>query len=400
MPLNINQIKALKAPGKPMKTADGAGLYLETFPNGSKLWRQKYRIHGKEKRLALGAWPDVSLARARELSREARSRVAEGVDPSAERRKEKAKAKLSSSNTFAVLAEEYIETKMVREGMADRTVTKTRYLLGKLQAAIGNMPIDAVDPQMLLAALKKLEAAGTYETAKRCRAFASRVFRYAVITGRATYDPAAVLQGALITPKARHFAAILDPEKFGQLLRAIDGYDGHPVTQYALKVAPHVFVRPGELRQADWNEINLEEAIWTIPAAKMKARKPHAVPLSRQVIASLKELHDLTGPDGFIFPSIRSWKRPMSDNTLNAAFRRMGFPKDEVTAHGLRSTASTLLNESGRWDPDAIERALAHGDSNAVRGAYHRGTYWKERVKMAQWWSDYLDSLKAKLHGR
>jgi integrase len=257
------------------------------------------------------------------------------------------------------------------------------------------MPVSQVDPQMLLAALKKLESKGNYETAKKARSFASRVFRYAVATARASADPAALLSGALIAPQAKHYAAILEPKKMGELLRAIDDFDGSPVTKLALKIAPHVFVRPGELRHAEWAELSLDEGIWRIPPGRMKARRPHAVPLSPQVIALFSELRHLTGAEGYVFPAMHSRKRPMSENTVNAAFRRMGFGKEEVTGHGLRATASTLLNESGLWNPDAVERALAHGFSDAVRGAYHRGQHWDERVKMAAWWSNYLDTLRS-----
>jgi len=199
----------------------------------------------------------------------------------------------------------------------------------------------------------------------------------------------------LVTPRATHYAAIIEPTELGGLLRSIDDYTGYPITKFALQIAPHVFVRPGELRHAEWHEFDLIERIWKIPAGKMKARRAHAVPLSKQVVNHLTELAEMLGYDGFVFPSARTSKRPMSENTLNAAFRRMGYSKDEVTAHGLRATASTLLNESGLWNPDAIERALAHGDSNAVRGVYHRGKHWEERVRMAQWWSDHLDQLRA-----
>jgi integrase len=284
---------------------------------------------------------------------------------------------------------------MVGDGRAEATISKARWFLDQLEPAIGSMALADVDPQMLLAALKRLEAKGRHETAKKCRSFASRVFRYGVATGRCKSDPAQLLQGALITPKARHYAAILEPAKLGQLLRAIDTFSGSPVTMAALRIAPHVFVRPGELRHAEWSEFDLKAGIWNLPAGKMKARRPHAVPLSRQVRQMLKELHAVTGRGKYVFPSAHGPSRPMSENTLNASFRRMGFEKDEVTAHGLRSTASTLLNESGLWNPDAIERALAHGESNATRGAYNRGLHWDERVKMAQWWSDHLDKLRA-----
>jgi len=395
MSLKALEIKAFSPQDKPYKKADAKGLYIEIFPNGSKLWRWKYRIAGKEKRLALGAWPEISLAKARELRDAERRKLADGVDPALERKKSKAAAKVGAANTFVLIGEEYIEKKMAGDGRAQSTLKKARWFLDLLKPAIGQMAITDVDPQMLLAALRKLEAKGNYETAKKCRSFASRVFRYAIWTGRGKADPASALQGALVTPKAKHYAAILDPQKLGGLLRAIDSYEGHPVTKFALLIAPHVFVRPGELRHAEWNEFDFTAAIWRIPAGKMKARRAHAVPLSKQVLSLLQEMREMSGDAGYIFPSFYTPARPMSENTVNVAFRRMGFAKDEITGHGLRATASTLLNESGKWNPDAIERALAHGDSDAVRGAYSRGNYWDERVQMAQWWSDYLDQLKA-----
>lgn len=394
MTLKATQISAFPVKDVPYRKADEKGLYLEVFPNGSKLWRLKYRIAGKEKRLALGAWPEISLAKARQARDEARSQISVGVDPALERKKTKAVAKISAANTFAAIGAEYIDHKMAGEGKAPATILKARWFLDLLNPAIGQLPITEVDPQMLLAAIKRLEAKGNYETAKKCRSFASRVFRYAVWTGRAKTDPAAMLQGALVTKKAKHYAAILEPAKLGALLRSIDCYDGNPITRLALQIAPHVFVRPGELRHAEWSEFDLEAAIWNIPAGKMKARRAHSVPLSCQVIELLEQLKELTGSERYLFPSAYTSARPMSENTVNVAFRRMGFGKDEMTAHGFRASASTLLNESGLWNPDAIERALAHGDSSATRGAYSRGSYWPERVKMAQWWSDYLERLK------
>ena len=395
MTLTAAEIKSFKPAAKAYKRADGRGLYIEIAPSGSKLWRWKYRVGGKEKRLALGAWPETSLAKARELRDEARKQLKEGEDPALRRKKAKATAHFEAANTFAAIGAEYIEKKMVGEGLAKRTIEKAIWHLDLLSPAIGNMPISDVDPQMLLAALRKLEARGTYETAKKCRGFASRVFRFAIWTGRAEHDPAASLKGALTNRKAKHYAAILDPGKLGGLLRVVDDYDGHPITKLALQIPPHVFVRPGELRHAEWEEFDLEAAIWRIPEGKMKARRAHAVPLSRQVLSILEELQPHSGGGGYVFPSFYTPKRPMSENTVNGALRRMGFSKDEVTAHGFRATASTLLNESGKWNPDAIERALSHGDSDAVRGAYSRGNYWEERVQMAQWWSDYLDQLRS-----
>lgn len=226
------------------------------------------------------------------------------------------------------------------------------------------------------------------------RAFAARIFRYAIITGRAKHNPAADLGEALIAPKVKHHAAILDPEAVGALLRVIEGYDGHITTRIALKLAPHLFVRPGELRHAEWSEFDFEKRIWRIPATKMKMRTEHVVPLSRQALAIIEEASDVRGHSKYLFPAIRSWLRPMSENTLNAALRRLGYGSDEMTSHGFRSTASTLLNESGKWSSDAIERSLAHKDGNSVRSIYHRGAHWNERVEIAQWWSDYLDQLR------
>lgn len=395
MSLNVQEIKSFLPQSKPYKRYDSGGLYLLVKPNGSKLWQFKYRFGGIEKKMPFGAFPEISLAEARRRRDRARTTVADGVDPMRERKREKAKIRLGAENTFAVVASSYIEHKMVGEGRAEATLKKARWFLELLTPAIGNMPLDDLDPQMMLAALKKLEARGNLETAKKCRSFSSRVFRYGAALGLCKSDPTAILQGALITPKARHYAAILEPEKLGQLLRAIDDFECYPVTKLALKIAPHIFVRPGELRHGDWSEIDWEKAVWTIPAGKMKARRTHAVPLSRQVLELFRELQSVTIGTGYMFPAFHTWKRPMSENTINASFRRMGFTKDEMTAHGFRSTASTLLNESGLWHPDAIERALAHGDSNAIRGTYNRGQYWDERVRMAQWWSDYLDGLRA-----
>lgn len=394
MALKDTEIRALKPRQKNYRKADSGGLYLEVFPNGSKLWRWKFRVAGKEKRLALGAYPTVSLKDARAKRDEEKAKLLGGTDPALERKRGKVAAKISAANTFAAVAREYIETKMVGESRAKATVSKAHWFLEQLQPAIGNMPIAEVDQQMLLAALMRVQMRGRFETAKKCRSFASRVFRYAAATGRCGSDPAHLLKGALTTPKAKHYAAILDPAKLGELLRAIEAFSGGSVTKAALQIAPHVFVRPGELRHAEWSEFDLEEGIWNLPAAKMKARRPHAVPLSRQVKDMLFELRELTGHGKYVFPSAYGHSRPMSENTMNASFRRMGFDKDEVTAHGLRATASTMLNQSGLWNPDAIERALAHGESNATRGAYHRGSYWDERVRMAQWWSDYLDERR------
>lgn len=394
MPLTAAEIRALQPSENETKLYDSQGLFLVMSPTGSKHWKMRYTFAGKERKLSFGRYPEVSLKDARMKRDEARVLLAGGTDPSFAKKKAKIKATLAIANTFLSLAEEYIDTKMVREGAATATVDKARWFLSLLKPAIGSMPVTEVDPQMLLAPLKKLEARGTLETAKKCRSFASRVFRYGIWTGRCTVDVARDLQGALTSPKAKNYAAILEPAEFGGLLRSIEVFGGSPITKFALQLSPHIYVRPGELRHAEWEEFDLDEAIWHIPPGKMKSKRKHDVPLSTQSVSILREVRQLTGSKGYVFPALHTSLRPMSENTVNAALRRMGFSKDEMTAHGFRATASSLLNESGKWHPDAIERSLAHGESNAVRGAYHRGTHWKERVEMAQWWSDHIDELR------
>jgi integrase len=392
MALKDVEIRALKAAHRIYKRTDERGLYIEVHPSGSKLWRLKYRHLGKDKRIAFGAYPEVGLAEARRRRDDARRQLRDGIDPAAERRREKLLAMYKAANSFGDVAKEYID-KMVAEGRADTTTSKANWLLEQLSPLAGQAIAD-LKPIEVLAALKRIEAKGKHETARRCRSFASRVFRYAVATGRAEVDPTSVLRGALVTPKVKHHSAIIDPAAVGELLRSIDAYSGHLITRIAMQISPHVMARPGELRQAEWQEIDLDRAVWTIPPERMKMRRPHSVPLSRQVVDLLKELHALTGPQGFLFPAFHTSRRPLSENTINQAFRRMGYALGEVTAHGLRTTASTLLNESGKWSPDAIERSLAHADTDAIRGTYNRGFYWEERLAMHQWWSDYLDVLR------
>ncbi len=393
MPLTDIAIRSARSREKPYKLTDQRGLYLLIQPTGGKLWRYKYKQHGKEKKLSLGIYPKVSLAAARKLAEKARDRIAEGHDPVAEKKIQKAAAILSAATTFEGIAEEYI-AKTEREGRSVATVAKSRWMLEIARPIIGWRPIADIKPIEVLAVLKKLEARGNLETAKRMRSFSSRVFRYAIATARAEKDPAALLVGAISAPVRKHHAAITEPAEVAKLLRAIEGYTGQPVTRIALSLNPHVFVRPGELRHAEWSEIDWEKAVWHIPANKMKSRVAHAVPLSQQAVALLREIEPLTCHSRYVFPSLRTPKEPMSENTINGALRRLGYSGDEMTAHGFRATASTLLNESGKWHPDAIERALAHKDSDNVRAAYHRGAHWEERVRMAQWWSDHLDTLR------
>lgn len=389
-------IRNAKPAPKPYKMGDSHGLFLLVQPTGGKLWRFKYRVDGREKKLAIGPYPEIGLGEARRRRDEAREAMAAGKDPAREKQRDKVRAKVEAENTFAAITAEFCE-KRKRDGQrawAPATAKRCEYLLSILCGSIGNIPIAEIEPADVLVAVRRIEGKGKLESARRTLQLAGSVFRYAVATARLKSDPTRDLKGALTSPTVTHYGAVIDPAGVGELLRSIDGYEGQPITKLAMQLAPHVFVRPGELRHAEWSEIDLEAALWTIPAGKTKMRKEHVVPLSRQAIAILKSVQPLTGPSGYVFPSVRTRRRPMSDNTINAGLRRLGYATDEMTAHGFRAMASTLLNESGKWNPDAIERALAHGDTDKVRAAYHRGAHWKERVAMAQWWSDYLDELR------
>lgn len=385
------KIKAARPKEKPYKLFDERGLYLFVTPSGGRLWRLKYRLNGKEKLLALGAYPDVPLKRAREKRDEARRLIADGIDPSAQKKAERQ----ASADTFSALAKEYLQVK--RSSLNPKTIAKAQWLLDDwLNPSIGSIHVKKLRAAEVLAVCRRLEAKGKYESAHRARALASRVMRYGVATGRCEHDPCAYLRGALKPVKVTNRAAITEPAKLGELLRAIDGYQGQPSTAYALKILPYLFVRPGELRAAEWREFDLEsdEPLWRIPAGRMKMKEQHVVPLARQVVVLLKQLQPITGDGPLLFPSMRSSKRPISDNTLNAALRRLGYSGDEHVAHGFRSTASTLLNEQG-WHPDLIELQLAHAPRNKVRAAYNRAERLAERRKMMQAWADYLDGLKA-----
>ncbi|MBC2663416.1 integrase arm-type DNA-binding domain-containing protein [Novosphingobium flavum] len=396
MALTDVAVRNAKPGPKPYKMGDSHGLFLLVQPTGGKLWRFKYRVDGREKKLAIGPYPEIGLGEARRRRDEAREAMAAGKDPAREKQRDKVRAKVEAENTFAAITAEFCE-KRKRDGQrawAPATAKRCEYLLSILCGSIGNMPIAEIEPADVLVAVRRIEGKGKLESARRTLQLAGSVFRYAVATARLKSDPTRDLKGALTSPTVTHYGAVIDPAGVGELLRSIDGYEGQPITKFAMQLAPHVFVRPGELRHAEWSEIDLEGALWTIPAGKTKMRKEHVVPLSRQAIAILKSVQPLTGPSGYVFPSVRTRRRPMSDNTINAGLRRLGYATDEMTAHGFRAMASTLLNESGKWNPDAIERALAHGDTDKVRAAYHRGAHWKERVAMAQWWSDFLDDLR------
>ena len=402
MSLSITTLRNAKPAAKPYKLADEKGLFLLVQPSGGMLWRFKYRADGRddagnpkrvEKKLGLGTYPDVGLKDARELRDEARALLAKGLDPADQKRRAKQAAKIGAANTFAAVAESYI-AKNERDGLAENTVIKRRWLLKTLRKALGHRPLTEIEPFAILDAVRPFEAAKNEEKAQRALNFVGQVYRFAVANQLATSDPTRDLRGALANPKPKHHAAILEPKKVGELLRAIEGYEGNAVTLFGLKLSALLLVRPGELRKAEWSEIDFDAAVWRIRAERMKGRVEHVVPLSRQAVALLREVQGLTGDGRFVFPSIRTPARPMSENTVNGALRRLGYTKDEMTAHGFRAMASTLLNESGKWSPDAIERALAHKDKDIVRAAYHRGTHWAERVEMAQWWSDHLDTLR------
>lgn len=393
MALTDTAVRQAKADFRDRKISDGKGLYLLVTKGGSKLWRLKYRTDGKEKKLALGSYPEVSLKEAREKRDIARKQLASGCDPSVLRREEKIAKQTAGENTFGSIALEFI-AKLESEGKSKATTNKQRWLVAKLSAGLRRRPVSEITPHELLHDLQRIENLGQRETVRRLRSFCGRVFRYAVATARANSDPAQPLQGAFAAPVVTHRAAITDPVEVGKLLEAIDRYSGQPITRLAMLFSAHVYQRPGEIRQAEWDEFDLETALWIIPESRMKQRLPHRVPLSPKAVSFLREAETLSGGTRFVFPKLGSKMKPMSENAIVQALRRMGYGPEKMTAHGFRSTASTLLNESGLWSIDAIERSLAHSDPNQVRAAYHRGTHWDERVKMANWWSDHLEQLR------
>jgi len=391
--LSALAVKAAKGRDKQYKLADSGGLYLLIKPSGQRYWRMNYRHVGASKTLAFGVWPDVDLVTARAKRDEARKLLAKGIDPGAQARLDRIAASIATANTFGAVTDEWLD-KITKDGLAEATLKKIRWLLTQITPALGTRPIAEISAPELLMALRKIEAKGRYDTAQRLRSTCGQIFRYAIATARAERDISNDLRGALVAHKVTHRAAILKPIEAGALLRAIETFEGHSLTKTALRLLPHVFVRPGELRHAEWDEFDLDGAIWTIPAHKTKMRRAHAVPLSRQALVIIAGMETDATFSTYLFPSLRSGKRPMSENTINAALRRLGYAQDEMTGHGFRAMASTLLNEMGTWNPDAIERQLAHADGNSVRRAYTRGEYWDERVRMMQHWSDYLDQLR------
>lgn len=392
MPLTDTKARNAKPKNKQYKIFDIAGLFLVVTPAGSKWWRFKYRFGGKEKLISLGTYPEVSLAQARVRRDEARKQVADGIDPSQVRKALK-DVKVQKENTFEAVAREW-HTKFTPTWTSGHALTIKSRLELNVFPWIGQRPIVEIKAPELLMVLHRIESRGALETAHRVRAICGQVFRYAIATGRAERDPAADLRGALPSVKTKHHAALTNPEKIAGLLRAIDGYQGTFVTKCALRLAPLLFVRPGELRHMEWAEIDLEAAEWNIPAEKMKTRQPHLVPLARQAIEILRELQPLTGAGRYVFPSARTSYRPMSNNAILAALRRMGFDKSEMTGHGFRAMARTILDGVLQMLPDFIEHQLAHAVRDPNGRAYNRTAYLAERRKMMQVWADYLAGLK------
>lgn len=391
MPLKDVTVRSIKPKERAYKLADEKGLFLFVKPNGSKSWRFKYRFAGKEKLLSIGLYPEVSLAYARDVRDKARKLLIEKIDPALTKQASKRAAKLTAENSFESIAREwYIKhSSKWTPSHGERII---RRLEKDIFPWLGRRPIIEITAEELLNTLRRIESRGAIETAHRAHQNCGQIFRYAIATGRAERDVSINLRGALPPTKKSHHASIIKPQAIGELLRAISDYQGYFVTKCALRLAPLVFVRPGELRKAEWSEFNFEISEWRIPAEKMKMRVTHIVPLSTQAISILEELRPLTGDGKYIFPSIRSPKRPMSENTVLAALRRLGYSKAEMTGHGFRSMAATLLNEQG-WNRDAIERQLAHAERNNVRAAYNYAEYLPERRKMVQHWADYLDEL-------
>ena len=393
MPISDIKVRNLKAGDKPYKVSDFEGLFVLIKVSGSKSWRFKYRIDGKEKLLVIGDYPAVSLSQARQARDAAKAQLAEGIDPNEAKQEDKRIKLEAKGHTFEKIGAAFLE-KQRKEGKSKATLDKTEYHLKLANRDFGRRPITDISAPLILKTLRKVEAKGNYETAHRLRARIGSVFRYAVASGLAETDPTYALRDALIRPTRVHRAAITDPKALGQLMREIDGFEGQATTRIGLQLLAILAQRPGEIRHAKWVEIDFANKVWAIPAEKMKMRRDHFVPLPDQAIALLGELRLMNGNGEYLFPSLRTWKRPMSENTLNAALRRMGYSGEEMTAHGFRASFSTLANESGLWHADAIERALAHVEKNEVRRAYARGKHWEERVRLADWWAMELDRLR------
>ncbi len=391
--LTDRAVRTSKPQEKPYKLSDGGGLHVVVQPGGGKLWRLKYRFAGKEKLLSFGCYPTVSIASARQKREEAKKQITAGLDPSVKKKLDKIVEEKAAQNTFGAVVAEHLAN-MAANGLAETTLAKNRWMLEDLAAPLAKRPIAEIMPIEVLDVLKRVEKSGRRETARKLRGMIGGVFRYAVVTLRATNDPTAPLRGALLAPQVQHRPAIIDERELGVLMRAVDEYDGWPTLRAALQLTALTMTRPGDVRFMRRSEINFDRAVWCIPAERMKMRRAHDVPLSRQALEVLREIWSLSDYGDLVLPSIRSTKKPLSENAMNCALRRMGYAKDEMTSHGFRATASTILNERG-FNPDVIEAALAHQDKNVIRRAYNRATYWPERVKLLQSWADLLDQFKS-----
>ena len=392
MALTDVAIRTVKPSEKPRKITDGRGLYLLVQSSGIKLWRFNYRFDGKQKTLALGSYPDTSLAQAREKREEARKLLANDIDPGGQRKHDKQERRTSLENTFEAIAREWMKIKGKEWTVSYAGKTKA-CLERHAFPTMGNRPIKEIAAPDLLAMLRVIEKRGTVDMAHRVQQHCGAIFRYAIASGLIGADPTPSLKGALSTTRQQHYAALTDPTEYAQLLRDIDGYRGEVTTKVAMVMLAYSFQRTKEVRFAEWSDFDFESAMWRIPAEVMKMREAHLVPLSCQVIAILKELHQLTGTGRLVFPSTTSRERPISENTVTYALARLGY-KGRMTGHGFRSVASTILNEQG-YRHDVIERQLSHSERNQVRAAYNRAEYLPERRAMMQQWADYLDKLKA-----
>ncbi len=388
------KIRALKAKSKAYKVSDFGGLYLFVTSKGSKLWRLKYRHNGKEGKLSYGPYPEISLKDARDLRDEAKALLKKGHNPAQIKQQTKDEELSVSEHIFNKVADQFVD-KLTKEGRSPATLKKLHWLLEDARQDFGHMPITEITAPIILKSLRKRESFGHYETANRMKSRIGGVFRYAVASGITDTDPTYALKDALIRPTVTHRAAITDEKTLAELLQHIKNYTGQRETAIALQLLMQFACRPGEIRNAKWEEFDIVNREWTPPKERMKMRRHHSVPLPDNIIALLGELRALTGWGTLLFPSQMSSKKPISENTLNQALKRMGFGPHEVTPHGFRSTFSTFANESGLWNPDAIEVYCARKDTNSVRGIYNRSLYWDERVKLADWWANLLMELQS-----
>ena len=387
--LTDTAIKSTKPKDTPYKLSDGGGMYLLVKPNGGKYWHLAYRFNNKQKLLSLGVYPEVSLKDARKKRDDAKKLLAQNIDPSEAKKEEKRLSILQAANTFEIVANEWLSK---RTNLGSKTLKTYQHYLSYAFEAFGYKPVHEVTSPDVLAVCRKLEAKGTIETAHRVKATCGQVFRYAIATGRATYEPTQALKGALQPVITTHQAAIVDPLLVARLMQDIQGYEGHYTTVYALKLAPLVFVRPSELRGAKWADIDLDAKEWRYFINKTKTE--HFVPLSTQAVKLLADLKAISSNSPYVFPSIRSNQRTMSENTINAALRRLGYTKDEMCGHGFRAMARTILDEVLGCPFEVIEMQLAHAVKDANGRAYNRTKYREQRHKMMQGWSDYLDGLR------